>query len=214
MQVAQLGPVKLNLDDLQDLQTLMATKTGEPVTVAVGKYDADQIEDLVNADDDDLASVVLSIPSKSFTVTLKKSDATVVCDSDEQQLLNLVEDVANFVNAKPMSRKIVYPALLMNIMFLQWAMLTFCTLVLMPQSDRVSGYWICGILTVFMLGYLCYLPRSWKNRGAVEVIPLNRHELRRRRLDSRSSAWSGVSGAIIGAVLGAGATIAAVYLNK
>lgn len=214
MQVARLGPVKLNLDDLQDLQTLIATKTSEPVSVAVGKYDADQIADLVNADDEDLESVALSVPAKSFTVTLKMDGATVVCDSDDRQLLDLVEDVANFVNAKPMSRRVVYPTLLMTLMFLQWAMISGCALFLMSPSERVSGYWCAGVITAFMLGYLWYLPRSWKNRGAVEVVPLNRHELRRRRFDSRNSAWSGVSGAVIGAILGAGATIAAVYLNK
>ncbi|MFE9503925.1 hypothetical protein ACFYO6_15565 [Streptomyces anthocyanicus] len=214
MQLARLGPVKLNLDDLQDLQTLIVNKTGEPVSVAVGKYDADVVADLVNADDEDLASVVLSVPAKSFTVNLKTDGAAVVCDSDDQQWLNLVEDVANFVNAKPRSRRIVYPPLFMTLMFLQWAMISGFALFAMSPSERVSGYWCAGVLTVFMLGYLVYLPRSWKNRGGVEVIPLNRHDLRRRRLDFRSSAWSGVAGAVIGAVLGAGATIAAVYLNQ
>ncbi|MFI9649048.1 hypothetical protein ACIHAA_22445 [Streptomyces sp. NPDC052040] len=199
---------------MQDLQMLIAVKAGEPVRVEVGKYDADAISDLVDADDEDLTSVVLTVPAKAFTVTLKPDGANVVCDSDERQMLDLVEDVANYVNARPLSHRIVYPPLLMTIMLLQWIMIVGCSLFLDSSDSRITGYWCSGILTAFYVGYIWYLPKNWKNRGAVEIVPLPRHELRRRRFDSRNSAWSGVAGAVIGAVLGAGATIGAVYLSK
>ncbi|MFJ9893802.1 hypothetical protein ACIQPR_10780 [Streptomyces sp. NPDC091280] len=214
VQVARLGPVKLNLDDLQDLQRLLATKTGEPVLVEVGRYDADGIPDLADADDEDLASVVLNIPTKSFTVTLNRDGANVVCDSDERNLIDLVEDVANYVNAKPLSTKIVYPSLFMTLLSVQWAMIVGCSLFLTSPDSRATGYWASGILTATMIWFLFIQPRSWKARGAVEIIPLRRHEIRRRRFDSSNSVWSGVAGAVVGAVLGACATIAAVYLNK
>ncbi|MGV9229277.1 hypothetical protein [Streptomyces nigra] len=202
------------MDDLEDLKALIASKTGQLVRIEVGKYDADSVSDLADADDEDLAAVVLVIPEKTFTVTLKRDGANVVCDSDERPLIDLVEDVANYVNAKPLSRKIAYPPLLMTLMFLQWAMLAGVAAFLTSSEARVTGYWCSGILTALMLGYLWYLPRSWKARGAVKVVSLRRHELRRRRFDSRNSAWSGVAGAVVGAILGAGATIAAVYLGK
>ncbi|MEU0926798.1 hypothetical protein, partial [Streptomyces malaysiensis] len=203
-----------NLDDLQDLYVLLADKTGETVRVAAGRYDADAISDLTDADDLDLASVVLSVQSKSFTVTLGRDGANVVCESQDRQILDLVEDVASYVNGKPLSVRIAYPLVLMICLFLMWAMIVGFSLFATPSGNRSFGYWCSGFITVFMIGYLWYLPKSWKYRGAVEVIPLRRHEIRRRQFDSRNSAWSGVVGAAIGALCGAGTTIAAVYLSK
>ncbi|MFG3316293.1 hypothetical protein ACGF0C_30475 [Streptomyces albidoflavus] len=214
VQVARLGPVKLNLDDLGDLEALLAARTGDPAQIEVGRYDASAISDLVDADDEELTSVTLSVPTKSFTVSLSRDGANVVCDSGDQNLINLVEEVATYVNAKPLSKRIVYPPLVMTIFFLQWLMVAGAGLLLTSPEARTTGYWTSGILTAVMIAFIWYQPKSWKARGAVEVIPLRRSELRRRRFDSRNSILSGIIGAMAGALLGAGATIAAVYLNK
>ncbi|MFD7241120.1 hypothetical protein [Streptomyces massasporeus] len=209
-----LGPVKLNLDDLQDLHDLLADKTGETVRVSAGRYDAQAISDLAHADDVDLTSVVLSVPTRSFTINLGVDGANVVCDSRDRDLLDLVEDVAAYVNGKPLSQRIAYPPVMVAFIVITWVMIAGVGVFAMPSSDQPVGYWCATGMTVFILGFLWYLPKSWKARGAVEVVPLRRHEIRRRRFDSRNSVWSGVVGAIVGAVIGAGATIAAVYLNK
>lgn len=214
VQVATLGPVKINLDDLQDLHDLLAEKSGEPVRISAGRYDAQAVSDLADADDMDLASVVLSVPAKSFTVNLGMDGANVVCDSPERDLLDLVEDVAAYVNGKPLSRRIAYPPTVMACILICWIMITGCCLFAMTPRDQPTGYWCAGLMTIFTLISLWYLPKSWKERGAVEVIPLRRHEIRRRGFDSRNSLWSGTVGAVIGAMIGAGATIAAVYLSK
>ena len=214
VQVETLGPVKLNLDDLQDLHDLLTDKTGEEVRVSAGRYDAQVVSDLTDADDMDLASVVLSVPANSFTVNLGASGANVVCDSRERNLLDLVEDVASYVNGKPLSRRIAYPPVVVAFIIITWMMIVGVGILAMPPGDQPVGYWCAALITIFILGYLWYLPKSWKARGAVEIVPLRRHEIRRRSFDSRNSVWSGVVGATIGAMIGAGATIAAVYLDK
>ncbi|MFD7775299.1 hypothetical protein [Streptomyces sp. NPDC059753] len=214
MQVATLGPVKINLDDLQDLQTLVADKTGETVQISAGRYDAQSVSDLADADDVDLASVVLSVPAKSFTINMGLDGANVVCDSPDRDLLDLVQDVAAYVNGKPLSRRISYPPVLVVCLLLTWFAIVGCSLFAMSPKSQPVGYWCAGLITLFMLAYVWYLPRSWKVRGAIEIVPLRRHEIRRRRFDSSNSLWSGVAGAVVGALIGAGATLAAVYLGK
>ncbi|MFD6153545.1 hypothetical protein [Streptomyces sp. NPDC060243] len=214
MQVATLGPVKVNLDDVQDLQTLLAEKTGEAVRISAGSYDAETVSDLSDADDIALASVVLSVPAKSFTVNMGLDGANVVCDSPDRDLLDLVQDVAAYVNGKPISRRIAYPPALVVCFLLSWSGIFGCSVFAVPPKDQPVGYWCAGLITLFTLAMVWYLPRSWKARGAVEIVPLRRHEIRRRRFDSSNSLWSGVAGAVIGALIGAGATLAAVYLGK
>ncbi|MGF1339550.1 hypothetical protein ACQSMD_05410 [Streptomyces flavovirens] len=213
VRVETLGPVKVNLDDLQDLKTLMAERTRESVQVSVGRYFADDVFDLIDASDTDLRSVQLAVPSKSLTVTLTPDGASVVCDSRDQGLLDLVEDVADFVNARPIPRSIVYPWPLIFLLLATWLMISGASVSLAASGSDHIGYATGAIITAVTISYLYYLPRSHKHRGAVEVIPLRRHEIRRRGFESRNALASGIIGAIFGAAIGAAATIAAVYLN-
>ncbi|MEU0456676.1 hypothetical protein ABZ322_27565 [Streptomyces sp. NPDC006129] len=209
-----LGPVRVNLDDLQDLRTLIAEKTGESVRVSVGRYDADEVFDLTDASDADLASVRLSVASETLRVNLTPDGATVLCESREQGFLDLVDDIKAYVDGRPLAWRIVYPAVAMIAFLTLWAMVAWVSLWFALSQDKPFGY---GLLvgSVALFGWLFwYLPRSWKYKGAVQVVPLRRHELRRRGFESRTSVLSGILGAVIGAAIGAGATIAAVYLSK
>jgi hypothetical protein len=212
--VETLGPATVNLDDLQDLRTLIAEKTGEAVRVSVGRYDADEVFDLADASDADLASVRLSVASETLRVNLTPDGATVLCESREQGFLDLVDDIKAFVDGRPLAWRIVYPAVAMVPFLLLWGMVAWVSLWFALSDDKPFGYgMLVGSVALFATLFW-YLPRSWKYKGAVQVVPLRRHELRRRGFESRNSVLSGILGAAIGAAIGAGATIATIYLGK
>ncbi|WP_103535953.1 hypothetical protein [Streptomyces sp. SM11] len=204
----------MNLDDLQDLRTLIAEKTGEAVRVSVGRYDADEVVDLTGASDADLASIRLSVSSEALRVHLTPDGATVLCESREQDFLDLVDDIKSFVDDRPLAWRIVYPfAALVGFLAL-WGMVIWVSLWFGISEGKPFGYVMLVVSFVAFGGLFWYLPRSWKYRGAVQVVPLRRDELRRRRFESRNSVLSGILGAVVGAIMGSGATIAAVYLSK
>lgn len=200
--VRSLGPVRMNLDDLADVRDLLRDRTSNPPVVSVGRYDVDDISDLVHASDNDLALIQVSTNPQTVQVLITPDGARVWTQSDDQRMTVLVEDVASQVNSLPLSWRISYPWFIVAIAIAFVGISSAACIPLMIRHEPAAyGGYVAILGGIFW--FLWRLPKSWRQRGAVEFIPLARHEVRTASKSFTQSVTLSIISALLGAALGA-----------
>lgn len=209
-----VGPVKVDLDDLRDLHSLLADRTSGPVSIQVGKYQADDPLDFAEASDADLYHVRFTTASPVVRVVLTPDGASVSAETDDPAIVRLVEDVAKLINQRPLSTKIAYPWFI-RVLAAVMAALLIGLAASFFHGGKTTGGWVTLAAGFAVLTYmLVSTPRSWRYRGAVEVLPIRRVDRRVNANAFRSNLAVALLSAIVGAALGVVGTLITTYTTK
>jgi hypothetical protein len=209
-----VGPVKVDLDDLTDLHSLLVDRTSGPVSIQVGKYQADDPLDFAQASDADLCHVRFTTASPVVRVFLTPSVASVSAETDDPATIRLVEDAAKLINQRPLSTKIAYPWFLRVLIAALAALVTGLAVSFFRGGQSTGGYVTFAVGFVGAVYMILDGPRSWRQQGAVEVLPIRRVDRRVNANTFRSNVAVALLSAILGAALGVAGTLITTYITK
>jgi hypothetical protein len=202
LHIRTIGPVKLDLDDLNDLLELLRDRTEGVVSLRSGKYDADEVGDLVDVSDEDLANIVITTAQPAIQVTLTPGAGTVWSQTDDPAVVRLIDDVAEQANQHPLPLAIVYPWFIIVLLSVLLALLVYVGFAALRQGFEGLGAAIVIGAVLATAAYVWSLPGSWRYRGAVQVVPMRRHERRLSSAAFKRTIATAIVATVVGAILG------------
>ncbi|HEU5025120.1 MAG TPA: hypothetical protein VFV01_09405 [Spirillospora sp.] len=210
-----IGPVKVDLSDVKDVIDLLRDNCQSIASIKVGKYEADEVEDFIDASAQDLRDIEITATSPDIQVVLTSDGAHAWTQDEEPSTVRLVEQIAEMLNKGDFSRKICYPwSLLIPLAIMLVLMGVESANLAIGDHDYKFGYGLFGVAVISFSFFLWFVPRTFRERGAVEFIPLWRRERRSTSMGLQRTVATNLVGVTAGAVLGFLSALAMQWIKK